>query len=1140
MCSTRMVAGIVLLLVLCVAGQVSATTYYVDPNGNDANDGSSWEEAFATIQHGIDTAGDGNVVEVNEGTYYESIDFNGIACTVRSTNSWDWDVVAATVIDGNGAGNTVTFNSNEDANSVLVGLTVTGAGSSGIHCSASSPTISNCIVTENTYLGINSNSGASPTIENNIIRDHSYYGICSYAASEVVRNSIICDCDKGIYMYGTGGARTITNCTIVNNTTDGIKKAGNGTATISNCIVWNNNDDLDDCSATYSCIEDCNDANGTGNICGDANDPCFVDADNNDFHIDVNESPCVDSGDPNGDYSGLYDIDGDTRLMWTAVDIGADEMEAYILFGMEIVSTTEDDPNVIVQTTGAAYVLGPNGIDLYRRIDPNTNDYDTANGGKGRKVAELKFASSLGSLTVESADEGKAVIESDDAKFTFYSDSFFIMEANDTIDCNYTSLISAEWNAPLEADDREMDRMWTDGYGGSLHALLEGSPTLNVNDVNTTCFTMSDGNKMGFMAFPPKKYDFEGLYGQDAKPFMKLLSTEYQLLEHFSYPNILASSIADGLGIYLLWNSYYSETDGNTWTPEVLGNGLLGYEFNDVYKEGVREFIQLAHEKGAKVIPYLFDPDSTVWNYPDGNHQSYIVTAQWMQDFQREYGFDGWYIDSSDNGGLWDDYDFMRMVRTSVGEEGIIYHHDSPDVWDGHGYRGLRAINVNTYVNQTLDGETTGWYWGRPPIAKEDQPNDPYFRYFVCGYGTSQAYGVYIWEMYGHRVITLREICRMMGENLNGSSWTCGLTTLFRPFYEKRKAEYLNDANVPFEPDVNWPIDSSSGWFRNAGDVNVTSAIDSCDIVIEWTTYSNADSNVFYTSNGKWWSPVNTDTPVNPAVGSSEKVTSHSVSLSGLEPSTTYEFRIKSSNGEPNEDEIIWSHVGTFTTKFPAHWWPFDEGSGTDANDLIDGNDGTLENGAGWTSSGVSDDAVSLDGTNDFVSVSDLDGEYDSGDTFSVAGWFKTEQGTGIQTIVGQWAQYNPQGYPPNLYWGWQVLVENDKVVARFSGGGTTVSDITGTTDVNDPNWHHFALVYPTSSSNTVLYVDGESEGTPAARSISPNNTRFRIGDGSYELPDGESCTKKGGPFNGDIDDVMLFERALSDEEVEQLWNAGQ
>jgi hypothetical protein len=52
--------------------------------------------------------------------------------------------------------------------------------------------------------------------------------------------------------------------------------------------------------------------------------------DQNDLHLDPN-SPCIDKGDPNADYNGETDIDGENRIIdgdsngTAIVDIGADE-----------------------------------------------------------------------------------------------------------------------------------------------------------------------------------------------------------------------------------------------------------------------------------------------------------------------------------------------------------------------------------------------------------------------------------------------------------------------------------------------------------------------------------------------------------------------------------------------------------------------------------------------------------------------------------------------------------------------------------------------------------------------------------------------------------------------------------------------
>ena len=122
--------------------------------------------------------------------------------------------------------------------------------------------------------------------------------------------------------------------------------------TLVNCIFWDNRDGSgtgqssqirsDDApTVDYSCIMNWTGGwGGTGNI-GD--DPVFADADgpdndpntweDNDYHLTAN-SPCVDTGDPNGDYTGQTDIDGQNRV-WDGdhngsalVDMGSDEHDS--------------------------------------------------------------------------------------------------------------------------------------------------------------------------------------------------------------------------------------------------------------------------------------------------------------------------------------------------------------------------------------------------------------------------------------------------------------------------------------------------------------------------------------------------------------------------------------------------------------------------------------------------------------------------------------------------------------------------------------------------------------------------------------------------------------------------------------------
>ena len=115
-----------------------------------------------TIQQGINAAVNGDTVLVYPGTYYENINFNGKNITLASlylltqNNSY----IDSTIIDGNQNGSVITFNSDEDSTAILCGFTIqNGSGTvyhyiftcgGGIYCDDVSPTISDCIITNNT------------------------------------------------------------------------------------------------------------------------------------------------------------------------------------------------------------------------------------------------------------------------------------------------------------------------------------------------------------------------------------------------------------------------------------------------------------------------------------------------------------------------------------------------------------------------------------------------------------------------------------------------------------------------------------------------------------------------------------------------------------------------------------------------------------------------------------------------------------------------------------------------------------------------------------------------------------------------------------------------------------------------------
>jgi hypothetical protein len=225
------------------------------------------------------------------------------------------------------------------------------------------------------------------------------------------------------------------------------------------------------------------------------------------------------------------------------------------------------------------------------------------------------------------------------------------------------------------------------------------------------------------------------------------------------------------------------------------------------------------------------------------------------------------------------------------------------------------------------------------------------------------------------------------------------------------------------------------------------------------------------------------------------------------------------------------------STRPDAHWWTLNTIGSVIAYDQIADDHGTFNGSMPNWIEGIFQGAVECNGVSDYFNIPTLDNEYSAyyTNTFSISGWFRTSQSTGKQTVIGNWNNYEtaPSVY---MYFGWQVLVENNKAVGRFgpaSSSGITY-DLTGSTTVNDDEWHHFTLVFGSQFDDSYLYVDGELDATPDTVHGILSNTKFRIGDASH-VSSGNP-TLKGGPFNGGIDEIMIFDRMLNADEVYQLY----
>jgi hypothetical protein len=199
----------------------------------------------------------------------------------------------------------------------------------------------------------------------------------------------------------------------------------------------------------------------------------------------------------------------------------------------------------------------------------------------------------------------------------------------------------------------------------------------------------------------------------------------------------------------------------------------------------------------------------------------------------------------------------------------------------------------------------------------------------------------------------------------------------------------------------------------------------------------------------------------------------------------------------------------------PVSHWELDEGSGSTAYDSVGDNDGTIY-GATWTT-GKYGNALDFDGTNDYVDCGN-DNSLNITGNITIAAWIKKDTTTAYQRIV-----YKVSGRD----W-YQLLIDNSNYLAggRVWGASDIRRRTTETLSAN--TWYHVAIV--SDSTNVTLYIN----------SVDKTYSVQQTGWG----PAGGSTLKIGqrngdAYFNGTIDEVMIFDQALSEQQIEQLYDQG-
>jgi hypothetical protein len=166
------------------------------------------------------------------------------------------------------------------------------------------------------------------------------------------------------------------------------------------------------------------------------------------------------------------------------------------------------------------------------------------------------------------------------------------------------------------------------------------------------------------------------------------------------------------------------------------------------------------------------------------------------------------------------------------------------------------------------------------------------------------------------------------------------------------------------------------------------------------------------------------------------------------------------------------------------------------------------------------------------VSINDSAALRPGSNSWTVSFWVKAAN---VNQLGGVLFKFQNSGSYP----GWGVAIAGDingstpgkKIVAVYqaSYSGNRRNAVTNL-DVIDGNWHHIAMVQNKTSGATSIYIDGISvsittDSSGSWPTISNTNTVY-IGQDNV-----------GDYFNGQIDDVRIYNRALSSPEIQSDMN---
>ena len=227
--------------------------------------------------------------------------------------------------------------------------------------------------------------------------------------------------------------------------------------------------------------------------------------------------------------------------------------------------------------------------------------------------------------------------------------------------------------------------------------------------------------------------------------------------------------------------------------------------------------------------------------------------------------------------------------------------------------------------------------------------------------------------------------------------------------------------------------------------------------------------------------------------------------------------------------------VSAEAAKIPIAHWKLDETSGITAVDSEGGHHGTLTNGPTWDSGNI-DGALAFDGTDDYVDLTSdaaLDDVFLGGATVTawiyLDGWGENAYGRVLDKSSAVSDNRD----------GWMIGTDGGNQSIAFAQGFSSIRGFwrpqNNTVNLNE--WVHYAIVYDASSeaNDPVIYINGVAQTSLVK--IAPSGTI--CSDADIALRMGNHAQDTSRSFDGKLDDVRIYDQALTAAEISELFTAG-